>query len=126
MGHSDADVILHAVTDAILGAAALGDIGRIFPNTDPAYRDADSILFLTEAIRLARLAGFEVGNVDTTVILEEPLLAPHVDEMRAKLADVLGIPVDRVSIKAKTGEQVDSIGRREALACEAVVLLVRS
>ena len=126
VGHSDADVVLHAVTDAILGAAALGDIGRLFPNTDPAYRDADSGLFLTEAVRLAGLAGFEIGNVDATVILEEPLLAPHIDGMRTTLADVLGIPVDRVSIKAKTGEQIESIGRGEALACEAVVLLARS
>ncbi len=126
VGHSDADVVLHAVTDAVLGAAALGDIGRLFPNTDPAYRDADSRLFLTEAVRLADLAGFEIGNVDATVILEEPLLAPHIDKMRAGLADALGIPVDRISIKAKTGERIESIGRGEALACEAVVLLARS
>ncbi len=124
-GHSDADVVLHAVTDAILGAAALGDIGRLFPDTDPAYRDAPSALFLTEAVRLAGLAGYEIGNVDATVILEEPLLAPHIDGMRAKLADVLGIHVDCVSIKAKTGERIEAIGRGEALACEAVVLLAR-
>ena len=126
VGHSDADVVLHAVADAILGAAALGDIGRLFPNSDPAYRDADSTLFLTEAVRLARLAGFQIGNVDTTVMLEEPLLAPHIDGMRARLAAVLDIQVDHVSIKAKTGERVDSVGRGEALACNAVVLLTRS
>lgn len=122
-GHSDADVVMHAVTDAVLGAAALGDIGRLFPDTDPTYRDADSALFLTEAVRLAGLAGYRVGNVDVTIQLETPRLAPHIDAMRARLAGCLGIDARRVGIKAKTGEGIGPIGRGEAVAGDAVVLL---
>ncbi len=122
-GHSDADVVMHAVTDAILGAAALGDIGRLFPDTDPAYRDADSALFLTEAVRLAGVAGFDLGNVDATIRLEAPRLAPHIEAMRENLARTLGLDPRRVSIKAKTGEGIGAIGNGEAVACEAVVLL---
>ena len=122
-GHSDADVVMHAVTDAILGAAALGDIGRLFPDTDPTYRDADSTLFLIEAVRLAKVAGFDLGNVDATIMLEAPRLAPHIDAMRENLARTLGLDPRRVSIKAKTGEGLGAIGNGEAVACEAVVLL---
>ncbi|MDP6350048.1 MAG: 2-C-methyl-D-erythritol 2,4-cyclodiphosphate synthase [Chloroflexota bacterium] len=122
-GHSDADVVLHAVTDAVLGGAALGDIGRLFPDTDPAYRDADSMLFLTEAVRLAGVAGYRVGNVDVTIRLETPQVAPHIDAMRERLAGSLGIDSRRVGIKAKTGEGIGPIGRGEAVACDAVVLL---
>lgn len=124
VGHSDADVVLHAVTDAILGAAALSDIGRLFPDTDPTYRDADSAVFLKEAVHLAGLAGFQIGNLDATVLLEAPRLAPHIDAMREELARAAGIHVGRVSIKAKTGEGIEAIGRGEAVACEAVVLLI--
>jgi 2-C-methyl-D-erythritol 2,4-cyclodiphosphate synthase len=123
IGHSDADVVLHAVTDAILGAASLGDIGRLFPDSDPRYKNADSKLFVTEAMRLARNNGFVIGNVDTTISLEKPLLAPYIETMRLELAQILGIPIDRVSIKSKTGEQIGPIGHNRAIACETIILL---
>ena len=123
MGHSDADVVLHAVTDAILGASSLGDIGRLFPDSDPRYKNADSRLFVTEAMHLARSHGFAIGNVDATISLERPLLAPYIDRMRVELAQILGIPLDRVSIKSKTGEQIGPIGKHQAIACQTIILL---
>lgn len=122
-GHSDADVVCHAVTDAILGAAAAGDIGRLFPDTDPAWKDADSVQLLRRAMDVVRTAGYVVTNVDVTVIADRPKLAPHVERMRANLAAALGIDAGSVSIKGKTNEQVGEIGRGEAMACHAVVLL---
>ena len=126
MGHSDADVVLHAVTDAILGAASLGDIGRLFPDSEPRYANADSKLFVAEAIRLARNTGFVIGNVDATISLERPFLAPHIATMRLELAKILGIPLDHVSIKSKTGEQIGPIGQNKAIACEAIILLMEN
>lgn len=125
VGHSDADVLLHAVTDAMLGALALGDIGAHFPNSDLQWKDADSSVFLAKAVELAHQAGYSVVNVDSTISLESPKLRPYIDEMRGRLAELLGIEIARVSIKAKTGEGVDAIGRREAIRAEAVVLLER-
>jgi len=122
-GHSDADIICHAVTDAILGAAALGDIGRLFPDTDPAWKDADSLALLREAVAVVRAGGFRVGNVDVTVIAERPKLLPHVTAIRANLAAVLDVDVSAVSVKGKTNERVDSMGRGESMACHAVALV---
>jgi 2-C-methyl-D-erythritol 4-phosphate cytidylyltransferase/2-C-methyl-D-erythritol 2,4-cyclodiphosphate synthase len=125
-GHSDADIVCHAVTDAVLGAAAAGDIGQHFPDTDPRFKDADSIQLLRGALDVIRARGHEVSNVDVTVIAERPKLSPHVNAMRASLAAALGVEVSAVSIKGKTNERVGEIGRGEAMACHAVVLLARS
>ena len=122
-GHSDADAICHAVTDAILGAAGAGDIGRHFPDTDTKWKGASSIDLLRRAVDIIRAQGLVVSNVDATVILERPKLAPHVDAMRAKLADALGVTVDRVSIKGKTNEGVGELGRGEAIAVHAIAML---
>ena len=124
-GHSDADIVCHAVTDALLGAAALGDIGRMFPDTDPTWKDADSIKLLRGAVELVRGAGYAIANVDATVIAERPKLLPYLEQMRANVADALGIRVDAVSIKGKTNENVDAAGRGEAMACHAVALITR-
>lgn len=122
-GHSDADVLLHAVTDALLGAAGLGDIGRHFPDTDPAYKDADSRALLRRAAASVRQAGFVVANVDATVIAQAPRLAPHIPAMRANVAADLGIAPEQVNVKAKTAERLGAIGRGEGIAAEAVALL---
>jgi 2-C-methyl-D-erythritol 4-phosphate cytidylyltransferase/2-C-methyl-D-erythritol 2,4-cyclodiphosphate synthase len=123
LGHSDADVVCHAVTDAILGAAALGDIGRHFPDTDPRWKDADSIELLRQVVGLVAAQGLMVGNVDVTVVLERPKISEHVAAMRASVAAAIGIDAARVSIKGKTNEGVDAIGRGEAVAAHAVALL---
>ena len=123
LGHSDADVVCHAVTDAILGAAGLGDIGRHFPDTDPRWKDANSIDLLRRVVQLVIGEGFMVGNVDVTVILEAPKIRDHVDAMRASVAGAIGIDAARVSIKGKTNEGVDAVGRGEAIAAHAIALL---
>ena len=123
LGHSDADAVCHAVTDALLGATGLGDIGRHFPDTDPAWKDADSMALLAHVVGLLASAGFAIGNVDVTVVAERPNLAPHADAMRANLARVLGVDVSRVSIKGKTNEQVDAVGAGDAIAVHAVALV---
>jgi 2-C-methyl-D-erythritol 4-phosphate cytidylyltransferase/2-C-methyl-D-erythritol 2,4-cyclodiphosphate synthase len=122
-GHSDADAVCHAVIDAVLGAAGAGDIGGHFPDTDPKWKDASSIDLLRRAAEILREHGLQVGNVDATVVAERPKLAPHVDAMRANIARALGIEPARVSIKAKTNEGVDAIGRGEAIAVHAVALV---
>jgi 2-C-methyl-D-erythritol 2,4-cyclodiphosphate synthase len=122
-GHSDADVLLHAVTDALLGAAGLGDIGRHFPDTDPAHRDADSRRLLREAMAKVRAAGYVVVNVDSTIIAQAPRMAPHIPAMVANLAADLGVPAGRVNVKAKTTERLGFAGRGEGIAAEAVALL---
>jgi 2-C-methyl-D-erythritol 2,4-cyclodiphosphate synthase len=124
-GHSDADVLLHAVTDALLGAAGLGDIGRHFPDTDPAHRGADSRRLLREAMAKVRAAGFAVANVDATIIAEAPRMAPHIPAMVANLAADLGVGVAQVNVKAKTTERLGFTGRGEGIAAEAVALLER-
>lgn len=125
LGHSDADALLHAVTDALFGAAALGDIGRHFPDTDPQFAGADSRVLLREAVRRVREAGFEVANVDATVIAQAPKLAPHIPAMVANLAEDLGMPVRRCNVKAKTNEKLGFEGRQEGIVAQAVVLLWR-
>lgn len=126
VGHSDADALLHAVTDAIFGALALGDIGSHFSDKDERWKNADSLMFLSEAVRLMKEKGFRVVNVDSVVNLETPKLRPHIDRMRRNLARALEIEIDRVSVKAKTGEKVDAVGRSEAVRAEAVILLEKS
>ncbi len=125
-GHSDADVLMHAATDAILGALALGDLGTHFPNDDERWRNAESSQFLQYAVRLITEKGYSVANLDTIVDLERPKLRPYIAQIRAGLASVLRIDLDRVSVKAKTGESVDVVGERRAIRAEAVVLLVKS
>jgi len=125
-GHSDADVLLHAITDAILGAAALGDIGRHFPDTDPAFRGADSRVLLREAATRVRNAGFAVINVDATLIAQAPRMAPHIPAMVANIAADLGLPASQVNVKAKTTERLGFAGRGEGIAAEAVALLAVS
>ena len=122
-GHSDADVVFHAVTDALLGAVAAGDIGDLFPDTDPAHRDADSAGFVAAAVGVVTAAGYRVANADVTVFAQAPKLGPVKAAIRARLAAVLGVGADRVSVKAKTGEHVGHVGRGEAIGCHAVVLL---
>ena len=122
-GHSDADILLHAVTDAVLGAVALGDIGMHFPDTDPRWKGAASVVFLKHAVSLAREAGFELVNVDTTVILEQPKLKDHRLGMRENLAAALGLTLDRVSVKFKTSEKVGPVGEGRSAEAQAVVLL---
>lgn len=122
-GHSDADVLLHAITDALLGAAGLGDIGRHFPDTDPAHRDADSRTLLREAMAKVQAAGYVVVNVDSTIIAQAPRMAPHIPAMVANLAADLGVRPDRVNVKAKTTERLGFAGRGEGIAAEAVALL---
>jgi len=122
-GHSDADVLLHAITDAILGAAALGDIGGYFPPSDPRYAHADSADFVRTALRLAREAGWEVGNIDATVHAERPKLVPYISHIRERIAGICTLDVSQVSVKAKTGEGLDAVGRGEAISATAIVLL---
>ena len=122
-GHSDADVLIHAVCDALLGAAALGDIGRHFPDTDAKYANADSRAFLREVAAKVRDAGYAIANLDATLHAEAPKMAPHIGAMIANLASDLGLPAGRVNVKAKTAERLGAIGRGEGIAAEAIVLL---
>jgi 2-C-methyl-D-erythritol 2,4-cyclodiphosphate synthase len=122
-GHSDGDALCHAITDAILGAAALGDIGRHFPDTDPQFRNANSLGLLARAVGIVHEAGYLVENVDAVVIAERPKLAPHVDRIRARLATTLGVEVGAVSLKGKTNEGMGEVGRGEAIVVHAVALL---
>ena len=124
-GHSDADALTHAVTDAILGALALGDIGSHFPNTDERWRNAESFVFLRYAVGLMKDQGYEVANVDTTVSLEQPKLLPYIKEMKKGLADALETATNHISVKAKTGEGVDAVGELKAVRAVAVVLLFK-
>lgn len=125
VGHSDADVLLHAVVDAILGALKQGDIGRHYPDTDPAWRGADSARFARETAARARDAGWEPVNIDSTVLLERPKLADHVPAIEQRVAECLGIDAERVNVKAATNEGLDAVGEGRAIACHAVVLLAR-
>ena len=124
-GHSDADILAHAITDAILGAAALGDIGMHFPDTEARWKDANSLQFLEHALELAKRAGFTLVNVDSTVILERPKLKDYRDSIREKLADTLGLTLDRVSVKFKTAEKVGPVGEGKSAEAQAMVTLRR-
>lgn len=125
LGHSDADVLLHAMTDALLGAAALGDIGRHFPDTDERFKGADSSVLLKEAARRVREAGFEIGNVDSTVIAQAPKLAPHIPAMVEGIARTLGVAVGQVNVKAKTAEKIGPVGQGLSIEARAVALLFK-
>lgn len=122
-GHSDADVLLHAITDALLGAAALGDIGTHFPDTDARFKGADSSVLLAEAARRVREKGFEIGNVDSTIVAQAPKLMPHIAAMCESIAKTLGLPVGQVNVKAKTAEKMGPVGLGQAMEARAVVLL---
>jgi 2-C-methyl-D-erythritol 2,4-cyclodiphosphate synthase len=126
LGHSDADVLLHAITDALLGAAALGDIGTHFPDTDAQFKGADSGVLLAEAARRVRAKGLEIGNVDSTVIAQAPKLAPHIQAMRQQIATFLSLDVDQVNVKAKTSEKMGPVGLGQAMEARAVVLLFKA
>lgn len=125
LGHSDADVLLHAITDAILGASALGDIGSHFPDTDATFRGADSSVLLAEAARRVRAAGYEIGNIDSTVVAQAPRLAAHIPAMRASIAKALGIGADQVNVKAKTAERLGPVGQGLAMEARAAALVYR-
>ncbi len=125
-GHSDADVLLHAITDALLGAASLGDIGEMFPDTDPANRGRDSAEMLQIAYRLVRERGWEIVNLDCIVFAERPKLGPIKERIRDRIAEILSLRPDQIGITAKTGEKVGPLGREEAIAAESVVLLIES
>ena len=123
IGHSDADVLLHAICDALLGAAALGDIGKHFPDTDPQYKGISSLKLLTHIGRLLEEHGYRVGNIDSTIVAQRPKMAPHIEAMRRNIADTLGISVDQVSVKATTTEHLGFEGREEGISAQAVALL---
>lgn len=123
LGHSDADALMHAITDALLGAAGLGDIGRHFPDTDAAFKGADSAVLLAEAARRVRQAGWRIGNVDSTVIAQAPRLAPHIGAMCARIAQVLELQLDQVNVKAKTAERLGPVGQGAAIEARAAILL---
>ena len=125
LGHSDADVLTHAIMDAILGAAAMGDIGMLFPDNDPAYKGADSLALLTEVMRRVREAGYEVVNIDATVLAQAPKLSPHKQQMRQNLADAAGLDVSQVSVKATTEEGLGWTGSSEGMAVHALALLTK-
>ena len=124
LGHSDADVLAHAICDALLGAAALGDIGKHFPDNDDRYKGADSLILLEKVCELIRNKGYEISNVDSTILAQAPKLRPYIDEMRSKLAKAMQLDIDEVSVKATTEEKLGFTGREEGIAAHAVVLLI--
>lgn len=126
LGHSDADVLLHAITDALFGAAALGDIGRHFPDTAVEFAGADSRVLLREAAKRVVAAGFRIGNVDATIIAQKPKMAPHIPRMVANIAEDLGVAINQVNIKAKTNEKLGYLGREEGIAAEAIALIYQA
>ncbi|MEG0151196.1 MAG: 2-C-methyl-D-erythritol 2,4-cyclodiphosphate synthase [Comamonas sp.] len=126
LGHSDADVLLHAITDALLGAAGLGDIGRHFSDSDPQFKGADSALLLAEAARRVRAKGFEIGNIDSTIVAQAPKLAPHIDKMRERIAQVLVLEPEQINVKAKTAEKMGPVGQLQAMEARAVALLYKA
>ena len=123
LGHSDADVLAHAISDALLGAAALGDIGHLFPDNDDRFLGADSMLLLTEVCRVVRKAGYEIGNIDATVLAQAPKLAPHIADMRQNIARACGVDVSHISVKATTEEKLGFTGSGEGMAAHAVALI---
>ena len=125
LGHSDADALLHAITDALFGAAGLGDIGRHFPDTDPQFRGADSAVLLAEAARRVAGAGWRIVNIDSTIIAQAPKLAPHIESIQTRVAQVLGLPASAVNVKAKTAENMGPVGEGRSIEARAVVLLAQ-
>jgi len=126
LGHSDADALAHAITDALFGAVALGDIGRHFPDTDLRFKGADSMVLLAECMRRVRETGYELLNLDATIVAQAPKMAPHIDAMRARLAEVLGVDPGQVNVKAKTAEKMGPVGEGRAIEARAVCLLARA
>lgn len=126
LGHSDADALAHAVTDALLGAAALGDIGGLFPDTAAEFKGADSMVLLAEAYAQVKAAGWQIGNIDATIVAQAPKMAPHIGAMRARLAAVLGVDVGQINVKAKTAEKMGPVGEGRAIEARAVCLLTAS
>jgi 2-C-methyl-D-erythritol 2,4-cyclodiphosphate synthase len=126
LGHSDADALLHAITDAILGAAALGDIGKHFPDTAAEFKGADSRVLLREAAKRVKATGYDIGNIDATIIAQRPKMAPHIPAMVANIAEDLGVEISQVNIKAKTNEKMGYLGREEGINADAVALLIRA
>jgi 2-C-methyl-D-erythritol 2,4-cyclodiphosphate synthase len=126
LGHSDADALLHAITDALLGGAGLGDIGRHFPDTDPAFRGADSVRLLQVAAERVRAAGWQIVNVDSTIVAQAPKMAPHIAAMRERIGAALALPAERVNVKAKTAEKMGPVGEGRAIETRAVCLLARA
>ena len=123
LGHSDADALLHAITDSVLGAAGLGDIGRHFPDTDAQFKGADSVVLLVEAVARAKAAGWQLGNIDCTIVAQAPKMAPHIPLMREKIAQAVGLTPDAVNVKAKTAEKMGPVGEDKAIEARAVCLL---
>lgn len=126
LGHSDADVLLHAITDALLGAAGLGDIGRHFPDTDAQFKGADSSALLAEAVRRVRTQGWDIGNIDSTVLAQAPRLADHIEAMRTAIAEACGVATDCVNVKAKTAEKTGPVGAGHSIEAQAIALLMRA
>jgi 2-C-methyl-D-erythritol 2,4-cyclodiphosphate synthase len=124
-GHSDADVLLHAIIDALIGALSLGDIGKLFPDNDAKFKDIDSKILLAQVYKIVINHGYKINNIDSTIIIEQPKLRDYIDEMRRSIANVLNIELDQISIKAKTSEKIGIVGRGEAAIAEAVVLLIK-
>jgi 2-C-methyl-D-erythritol 2,4-cyclodiphosphate synthase len=123
LGHSDADCLLHAIMDALLGAAAMGDIGKHFPDTDEKYKGADSAVLMKEVGRMLAEAGYRIGNIDATIIAQKPKMAPHIESMRERIADVLGIDISRINVKATTEEGLGFTGEGLGISCQAIALL---
>ncbi len=123
LGHSDADVLLHAISDSLLGAAALGDIGKHFPDTDPSFKGADSLILLESVVNLIQSKGYKVNNIDATIIAQAPKMAPHIDQMRKNIANVLAVDVDCVNVKATTEEKMGFTGRKEGISAHCVCLI---
>ncbi|MBD7966106.1 2-C-methyl-D-erythritol 2,4-cyclodiphosphate synthase [Fictibacillus norfolkensis] len=126
LGHSDADVLLHAITDALLGAAGEGDIGKHFPDTDPAYKDADSKRLLLDSWKLVKKKGYSLGNIDCTIIAQKPKMLPYIEEMRGVIAGIFGVDAERINVKATTTEKLGFPGREEGIAAQAVVLIEKA
>ena len=125
LGHSDADALSHAITDALFGAVAMGDIGRHFPDTDEQFRGADSVALLAEAARRVRAVGWQIGNIDSTIVAQAPKMAPHILAMRLRLAQALALELDQINVKAKTAEKMGPVGRGESIETRAVCLVYR-
>ena len=123
VGHSDGDCLYHAVTEALLGAAGLGDIGHYFPDTDARWKGADSAVFIRETVALLQKRGFQIGNIDANLLLESPRLSPHLEKMRGNLSELLAIPIERINLKARRGEGVDAVGKGDAVVCQVIALL---
>ena len=123
LGHSDADVLIHAIIDALLGAANLADIGTLFPDTDPKYKDANSVILLKNVIELVKEKGYKINNIDSNIIAQAPKMMPHIPEMKTTLAKAMDIDIESISIKAKTKEKLDSVGEKLAIETNAIVLL---